>query len=191
MYDASLFYRDRAREMSDILDRLDLEAGKFALATCHRAENTDDPIRLREICLGLADTATSLPVVFPMHPRTRKVIEGNAFQEILAQCKVIDPVPFLDMVALEQAAKVILTDSGGVQKEAFFYGVPCMTMRDETEWTETVDLGRNVLCGASREKIRSAGSNHALAKEAGDGCPYGDGRAANYIGSILIDQSSD
>lgn len=190
MYDASLFYRDRAREKSDILSRLGLEAGKFALATCHRAENTDDPNRLREICLGLSDIASNLPVVFPMHPRSRKMITDNGFHRILAQAKTIDPVPFLDMVALEQTARVILTDSGGVQKEAFFYRVPCITMRDETEWVETTESGWNRLSGANRERIRSAASTAIANKGLETTMPYGDGHASRHIISIL-NQDSD
>jgi UDP-GlcNAc3NAcA epimerase len=185
MYDASLFYRDRAKEKSDILDRLGLEPGNFVLTTCHRAENTDDPNRLREICLGLSDIASTLTVVFPMHPRTRKKIDENGLRRILTQTKIIDPVSFLDMVALEQAAKVILTDSGGVQKEAFFYGVPCVTMRDETEWAETTKLGWNRLSGAGRERIRSAVSNALANKAVKNAIPYGDGQAAKRIASIL------
>jgi len=185
MYDASLFYRDRAKEKSDILDRLGLEPGKFVLATCHRAENTDDPNRLREICLGLSDIASTLTVVFPMHPRTRKRIDENGLRRILTQTKIIDPVSFLDMVALEQAAKVILTDSGGVQKEAFFYGVPCVTMRDETEWVETTKLGWNKLAGAVRKKIQSSVSSGSITKTGKRATPYGDGHAAKRIASIL------
>jgi UDP-GlcNAc3NAcA epimerase len=190
MYDASLFYRNRAREKSDILNRLGLEEGKFALATCHRAENTDNPNRLREICFGLSDLASTLPLIFPVHPRTRKMIDENDLQGTLAQAKIIDPVPFLDMVALEQAARVILTDSGGVQKEAFFYRVPCVTMRDETEWVETTESGWNRLSGAGREQIREAFS-HAMANKGVEmPIPYGDGHASRHILSIL-NQSSN
>jgi UDP-GlcNAc3NAcA epimerase len=182
MYDVALFYRDRARERSDILKRLGLKAGKFALATCHRAENTDDPIRLREICLGLSDIASSLPVVFPIHPRTRKLIEENRLGPHLERITILEPVSFIDMVALEQAAKLILTDSGGVQKEAFFYGVPCITMRDETEWLETVKSGANRLVGANRDKIRAAVSqSEEKIRAIGPKLPYGTGQAAKAI----------
>ncbi len=184
MFDVALFYRDLARQQSNILKVVNVEAGNFALATCHRAENTVDSNRLRQICLGLADIASILPVVFPIHPRTRKIIEENGFRKILTPVIIIDPLPFLDMVALEQSAKVILTDSGGVQKEAFFYNVPCVTMRDETEWVETLHLGWNHLTGASREKIflyAAHASRGSLAST-----PYGNGKAAYLIVSRLV-----
>ena len=188
MYDVALFYRDRAREKSDILDRLGVRAGEFALATCHRAENTDDPIRLREICLGLSDIASSLPVVFPMHPRTRKQIEELQLGSSLAPVKVVDPVSFIDMVALEQAAKVILTDSGGIQKEAFFYNVPCITLRDETEWIETVKLKQNVLVGASREIIFSTYLNvKPTPSTVNSEEVYGNGTASKKIVARLLE----
>ena len=192
MYDAALFYRDRARETSDILDCLSLREEGFALATCHRAENTDDPIRLREICLGLSEVGSSLPVVFPIHPRTRKLIEENGLQQSLLQIKVIDPIPFFDMIALEQAAKLILTDSGGVQKEAFFYGVPCITMRDETEWVETVESGANRLVGANRERIQVA-ARQLIPKSRTDNPTrvYGTGKAATAILSHLLNHDTE
>ncbi len=188
MYDVALFFRDRARQQSEILAKLNLSAGDFALATCHRAENTDDPERLNEILSALAKVAERLPVVFPLHPRTRKLISEYSLSHHLAILTVTDPLPFLDMIALEQAAKLILTDSGGVQKEAFFYGVPCITMRDETEWVETVELGCNSLTGASKKAILIAAElainngRHIQLKES----PYGQGNAAAIIASRLI-----
>lgn len=156
MYDVAMFYQDRARRKSRILKTLDLTPTGFALATCHRAENTDCPTRLAEILLAMGSLATQMPVVFPLHPRTRKLIADYGFSHYLARLTTTDPLPFLDMIALEQAACVILTDSGGVQKEAFFYGVPCITMRDETEWIETVDNGWNILTGADSGRILAA-----------------------------------
>jgi UDP-GlcNAc3NAcA epimerase len=193
MYDVALYYRDRARDSSDILDRLSLRAGEFALATCHRAENTDDPIRLREICLGLSEVGSILPVVFPIHPRTRRLITENGLQQHLLHITVIEPVPFFDMVALEQAARIILTDSGGVQKEAFFYGVPCITMRDETEWVETVDSGANHLAGANRDRIEEA-ARHFIAPKIridAETHVYGSGKAASAVLSHLLHHHSD
>ena len=187
MYDVALFYRDRARQNSTVLQTLGLTPGAFALATCHRAENTDDPQRLSSILSALAEIATQLPVVMPLHPRTRKLIGDYGLASLLAQMTVTDPLPFLDMVALEQASRVILTDSGGVQKEAFFYGVPCITMRDETEWVETVDLGWNQLVGASTPSILSAanGIMHSP-PESVSAKPYGTGKAASDILALLI-----
>ena len=177
MYDAALFYRDRARENSKALQNLGLTAGNFVLATCHRAENTDDPQRLKSILSALAEVSLGLPVVLPLHPRTRKLIDDYGLAPLLGKLTITGPLPFLDMVALEQASRLIVTDSGGVQKEAFFYGIPCITMRDETEWVETVELGWNVLTGASRERILSAASSPARPVEKGN-LPYGDGKAS-------------
>ena len=186
MYDVALFYRDRARQQSQVLVHLGLKPWGFALATCHRAENTDDPQRLRAILGALAEIARQLPMVLPLHPRTRKVIADNGLEGALGKITVVDPLSFLDMVCLEQFSKVVLTDSGGVQKEAFFYGVPCITMRDETEWTETVDLGWNTLVGADERRIVEAALS-AATPYGSQGLPYGDGRASEaIIGKILV-----
>lgn len=186
MYDVALFYRDRAQQDSTVLQTLGLMPGAFALATCHRAENTDDPQRLSSILSALADIATQLPVVFPLHPRTRKLIGDYGLVPLLAKLTITDPLPFLDMVALEQASRLILTDSGGVQKEAFFYGVPCVTLRDETEWGETVSLGMNQLCGANTEKIIAVAGNAISTKPLAIENPYGKGNAANELMEILF-----
>ncbi|MEF8721773.1 UDP-N-acetylglucosamine 2-epimerase (non-hydrolyzing) [Candidatus Accumulibacter phosphatis] len=187
MYDVALYYRDHARSRSRILQSLALSERGFALATCHRAENTDDPQRLGEILSGLTQVAKQVPVVFPLHPRTRRLSEEYGYSDYLSALIVTEPLAFLDMVALEQSARVILTDSGGVQKEAFFYGVPCITMRDETEWVETVESGLNCLVGASRARIAVAFANIADTPSfipcAG---VYGQGRAANDIVSKLL-----
>ena len=187
MFDVALFYRDRARRTSTILGRLGLAEGNFILATCHRAENTDDPALLREIILALAEIAESLPVLLPMHPRTRKLVTDYGLDDRLGAVQVIAPLPFLDMVALEQVAKIILTDSGGVQKEAYFYGVPCVTMRDETEWVETVQQGWNRLAGASYQAILAAVREIDRTRPARPGSsPYGAGDAAKRIVSLLL-----
>jgi UDP-GlcNAc3NAcA epimerase len=186
MYDVSLFYRDRARQQSAIQETLKLPQGGFVLATCHRAENTDDPKRLGEILSALATVGRQLPVVLPPHPRTRKLVAEYGLSHHLATLIVTEPLPFLDMVALEQAARIILTDSGGVQKEAFFYGVPCITMRDETEWVETVELGANRLVGASRiailEAVKVVMRSDLLQSNSE---PYGNGQAASKIVALL------
>jgi UDP-GlcNAc3NAcA epimerase len=187
MYDVALFYRDLARQKSTVLQTLGLTPGAFALATCHRAENTDDPQRLSSILSALAEIATQLPVVLPLHPRTRKLIGDYGLASLLDQLIVTDPLSFLDMVALEQASRIILTDSGGVQKEAFFFGIPCITMRHETEWVETVDLGWNQLVGASTPSILSAanGIMQNLPKSI-SAKPYGTGNAASDILALIV-----
>lgn len=187
MYDVALYYRERAKAQSKILQTYNLQEKGFALATCHRAENTDAPARLEGIVSALAEIAAEIPVVLPLHPRTSKLLQQFGLERYLDALIVVDPLPFLDMVALEQAAKVILTDSGGVQKEAFFYQVPCITMRDETEWVETVELGWNRLVGASREMILDAYAAMATRMPKAGGEPYGNGGAAERILAQLTD----
>lgn len=146
MYDALLQYMELAERRSTILRDLGLEPRRYALATVHRAENTDDPARLGGILEGLHRiVASGLPVVAPLHPRTRTA--ATRYGLSLDGLKVLPPVSYLDMLMLEKHARVILTDSGGVQKEAFFLGVPCVTLRHETEWVETVQTGANWLAG--------------------------------------------
>jgi UDP-GlcNAc3NAcA epimerase len=189
MYDVALYYRERAKAQSKVLQVHGLHEKGFALATCHRAENTDDPARLEGIVSALAEIAIDMPVVLPLHPRTRKLLQQFGLEHHLGTLIVVDPLPFLDMVALEQAAKMILTDSGGVQKEAFFYQVPCITMRDETEWVETVELGWNRVVGASREAILAAYAAMATNTPEAGGKPYGEGRAAERILALITDSA--
>ncbi|MGB9889820.1 MAG: non-hydrolyzing UDP-N-acetylglucosamine 2-epimerase [Anaerolineae bacterium] len=182
MYDAALLYLDLAERKSRILERLDLAPRSYALATVHRAENTDDLERLRAIFEGLGRIGREgLPVILPLHPRTRKQVEAMGFHSDSVQ--LMEPVSYLDMLVLEKNARVILTDSGGVQKEAFFFRVPCVTLREETEWVETVEAGWNVLVGCDPERIVRA------ALEARPGVesvwPYGDGRAAERIVNLV------
>jgi UDP-GlcNAc3NAcA epimerase len=188
MFDVALFYGDRARSQSTILKSLKLNDKSFALATCHRAENTDDAHRLKQVLSALAEICSSqLPVVLSLHPRTRKKVEDFGLGGLLTGLIVTEPLPFLDMIALEQAAKVILTDSGGVQKEAFFHEVPCVTMREETEWTETVESGWNTLAGADAGKIKDAVFNilrdnrAAVANQ-----PYGSGASAETTVNLIL-----
>jgi UDP-N-acetylglucosamine 2-epimerase len=157
---------------------LGLQPGRYALATIHRAENTDDPIRLAAIMDGLAGIAIAgLPVVLPIHPRTRHRVDIDALS--VHGLQIIEPQSFAHMVALEAGARVILTDSGGVQKEALWLGVPCITVRDETEWTETVACGWNQLVMADPSEIQEA-----VLRPRPSGDPpmiYGDGRASGRI----------
>ncbi|MEZ5659089.1 MAG: UDP-N-acetylglucosamine 2-epimerase (non-hydrolyzing) [Burkholderiaceae bacterium] len=184
MYDVALHFRELARTRSGALERLGVRDGGFVLATCHRAENTDDPHRLAQILSALGELAADRPLVLPLHPRTRKLVGERGLNDALSRVIVTEPLSFLDMVALEQAAAVIVTDSGGVQKEAYFYEVPCVTMRDETEWVETVDLGWNQVVGADRERIVRAVAQAAPGRR--DQSPYGDGRASARIIEALL-----
>ncbi len=155
MYDAFLFNRQLASQNSRILETLELAAKEYILCTIHRAENTDDPSRLAQILTALS--RVEKPVVLPLHPRTRKIIEEQGLSDrLVGNVRVIDPVGYLDMIALEVNSLKLVTDSGGVQKEAYFAGVPCITMRDETEWVETVKVGWNILTGAVESRIIDA-----------------------------------
>jgi UDP-GlcNAc3NAcA epimerase len=186
MFDAALRFRDIATTQSRILERVGCVARQFALVTVHRAENTDDPQRLAVILEAVAKVAERIPVVWPIHPRTRKAIDDLGLASRLGGAvKQIEPVGYLDMVMLESAAAVISTDSGGVQKEAFFFGVPCVTLRNETEWVELVDLGWNELVPPTdpsfmAERVLSRiGTSGKLAN------PYGAGAAALEIATVL------
>jgi UDP-GlcNAc3NAcA epimerase len=190
MHDVALFYGERARRQSSILDRLGLTTKSFVLATCHRAENTDDKARLTAIIEALCDLSARMPVILPLHPRTHRLLQTHGLADKIGNIVVLEPLPYLDMVALEQAAYVICTDSGGVQKEAYFFDVPCVTMRDETEWVELVQAGGNQLAGADRERIKSA-VKRASTQPKSTIQAYGDGHTAEKILNILIDQMTD
>lgn len=153
MYDAALYYAERAEQRSRILETERLKSKNYILATIHRAENTDDPIRMQNILAGFAES--EMTIVWPVHPRTRKRIIEFGLQMPLI-IKAIEPIGYLDMIMLEKHAGMIATDSGGIQKEAYFHKVPCMTLRDETEWVELIECGANILVGADRNKIISA-----------------------------------
>lgn len=155
MYDATLFYMKRAKNTFS-LKSWDLGEKNYVLCTVHRAENTDNPKRLISIFTALQEIAKSLPVALPLHPRTQKLIKDLGEQKLLESLTILEPVSYLEMQVLEMGAKVILTDSGGMQKEAFFHRVPCVTLRNETEWVETLDLGWNQLAGSIKENILSA-----------------------------------
>lgn len=146
-----------AKSHSDILEKLGLDSNPFILSTIHRAENTDNAVRLTNIVDALCDIGMSQEVVFPCHPRTEKLLKQNDLWNTLTDAiKIIRPVGYLDMLVLEMKASKILTDSGGVQKEAYLLGVPCITLREETEWVETVTDGWNILTGAEKGKIVKA-----------------------------------
>ena len=186
MYDSVLFNAALAKRSSGVLQRLELEPKTYYLATIHRAENTDDPQRLAGILGALR--AVSVPVILPLHPRTRKTL-GAALGEIGGNVRVIDPVPYLDMLMLERNARIILTDSGGVQKEAYWFGVPCVTLRDETEWVELVEAGWNRVVGSdSRAVLQAATEIEATASNdvaIAQRNVYGNGRAAGEIVDLL------
>lgn len=188
MHDASIYFRELALEQSTILERMGLAPGGYVLATCHRAENTDDATNLEQILGALNLIAEEMPVVLPLHPRTRKLMDKFDLAGRAGRIKFTEPLSFFDMVRLEISASAIITDSGGVQKEAFFYGVPCITLRDETEWVETVESGWNKLCGADAECILDVWGGLKKSPPNSDrGSPFGSGNAAQKIMADLME----
>lgn len=188
MYDVALHHGSRVDESGRILAQLGLAPASYVLATVHRAENTDHEQRLLAIVEGLQAVAQRMPVVWPLHPRTRGVLQRMGRLDGLSpNVRLIDPVGYLDMVQLEKYAAAIATDSGGVQKEAFFYRVPCVTLRDETEWVELVDAGWNRLVPPLSADAVQAAIVAALGQRGADVQPYGAGDAAQRIVGRLVE----
>jgi UDP-GlcNAc3NAcA epimerase len=182
MYDVALHHGGRVEPDGGLLRQLSLNSRPYVLATVHRAENTDVPERLAAIVEGLTTMAKSLPVVWPVHPRTRGVLEKmGALKQLSESVTLIDPVGYLDMVQLEKFAALVATDSGGVQKEAFFYSVPCVTLRDETEWGELVEAGWNRLAPPTSAQQITSALTAALGSRGRAIAPYGAGEAAQLI----------
>lgn len=187
MFDAALQHSGAAEAQSTVLASLALSGSPYLLATIHRAENTDNADRLRVILGALGDLSRRHVVVLPLHPRTRKFVEeSEELRVLLGNVRVIPPVGFLDMISLERAAALIVTDSGGVQKEAYFHGIPCVTLRNETEWTELIVLGWNRLCPPDRLEHVVATVESAIGTVGESGTPYGDGNASALIAGCLI-----
>ena len=180
MLDATIASRPIANERSKVLDELKLTPGAYTLVTVHRASNTDDHERLHRILNTLNEMTEA--VVFPVHPRTCAALRDIPIRWG-SHVKTIDPVGYLDMLVLEQHARLIVTDSGGVQREAYFLGVPCVTLRDETEWTETVEAGWNTLVGADPERILEAWSDFTPPQHRPP--IFGDGHAGERIADFL------
>ena len=177
MYDAVLFYRQKAKEVSSIVKRESLKKNGFALVTLHRAENTSDPERLKSICTALNEIHKTLPVVMPLHPRTKGFLKSL---NLRLDVNVIEPVGYFDMLSLIENCKLVLTDSGGLQKEAYFFEKFCLTLRDQTEWVELVEAGANEIVGADTEKILAGfRKNQDIAIKSTS--LYGDGYAARKI----------
>jgi UDP-GlcNAc3NAcA epimerase len=190
MYDASMYYAEK-EDRSALLRRLGLTPKRYVLATIHRPSNTDDPEQLKILLDGLALVARELPVVWPVHPRTRCAIERSGLLGRTEGLKLIDAVGYLDMLCLERHARAIATDSGGVQKEAFFFRVPCVTMRPSTEWVELVESGWNRLLPPTNAAELAAGILAALDSRGAEGDPYGGGNACQRIVHALKGRSAD
>lgn len=185
MYDAALLFGKEAEQRSTILQTLGLSPKEFLLCTVHRAENTDSQERLCQIAQAWTEIAASERIVIPLHPRTRIYLEKyNLLATLQQQSNILftDPLGFLDMVMLERNARIILTDSGGIQKEAYFHKTPCITLREETEWTETIESGWNQLAGFHAKDIIKCLSTSNDRKEIQE---YGDGNTAQKILDLL------
>jgi UDP-GlcNAc3NAcA epimerase len=187
MYDAALTFGTIAEQTSTVLSSLRLEAKQFYLCTVHRAENTNDRERLSQIMQALIEIARlECPVILPLHPGTKKNMETWQLASLIASNKslrLIEPVDYIDMIMLEKQAKTILTDSGGIQKEAYFHRTPCITLRDETEWVETIAAGWNQLAGYRKENILFCLENKMQQTEIDE---YGNGHAADKIIQTLF-----
>jgi UDP-GlcNAc3NAcA epimerase len=183
MADALRAATSNGRPTSGIVGALGLEPCGYVLATIHRAANTDEPGRLEPLIAGLARMSET--VVLPLHPRTRKALAARGIATP-SNVRMLDPVGYADMIALVASARVVVTDSGGVQKEAYWLAVPCVTLRDETEWIETVDAGWNQLVPADPDRIADAVA-HA-ARPASHPPLYGDGHAAQRIVQVIDEQ---
>jgi len=180
MYDALLFNLELSHQRSHILDQLHLKKGAYALATVHRAANTDDRGRMHSILDALGSLSTQ--VIFPVHPRTRKMI-GEWDLTVNSNVKLVEPVGPFEMLSLEEYANCILTDSGGVQKEAYLLSVRCLTLREETEWVETVEAGWNKLVGVDTAAIHDNFESWHPSRPRTS--LYGDGNASGKICAIL------
>ena len=185
MYDATLYFAQQAEQHSHLLEKLGICSKAYYLATIHRAQTTDEPERLASILRAFAEIP--MPIILPLHPRTKKVIDASPMlvQMVasIPMLRIIDSVSYMDMLILEKHAVAILTDSGGVQKEAYFHRTPCITLRDETEWVETLDSGWNQLTGTDTQRILQA-LNQCITPNT-EIAEYGTGNAANNIIEIL------
>ena len=197
MYDSILYYSKLAEKRSTILRNLGLFPAKtpnselrtpnYYLATLHRAENTDNPKKLESILKALHEIGKNTPVILPLHPRTKKMMKVYRLFSKFKNIRFIEPVSYLDMLQLEKNAKAILTDSGGVQKEAYWLRVPCFTLREETEWVETIESGWNVLTGTNAKRIVGGVGHLEKRRMYPKGRKmYGDGKASRKIVKILM-----
>lgn len=194
MYDVTRYYQKKAKEHLS-LSKFGLTDKEYVLCTVHRAENTDDPEKLEGIFDALSIIAKDIKIVIPLHPRTFKMLKEYNIDHYLKHLNVLTPISYLEMARLQMSAHAIFTDSGGMQKEAFFHKVPCLTLREETEWVETIQLGWNTLCGADKEKIllqwdKLSNSDSIKKMSQNQPQPYGDGTSSATIVSLLMKEFS-
>ena len=193
MYDNSLYFSQMADQKSDIIERLGLTPRAFVLATIHRPANTDNANNLQSIFAALLDIAEQeqIDIVLPLHPRTRKMLPEQLSQTLLERIdatqgfKIIDPASFFEIIRLEKNARVVMTDSGGVQKEAFFFQTPCVILRPETEWVEIIEAGAGIITDADYERIMDAYAELA-GKNVHFPPLFGDGHASENILKEII-----
>ncbi len=178
MYDAAMYYTPRAQKPTARIPE------KFILATLHRAENTDNENRLRDIFEALGEIAQTTPVVLPLHPRTRNIIHKSGIQTY--GVTISEPLGYLNMIWLLKNCQMVMTDSGGLQKEAYFFQKPCITLRNETEWTELTRAGINELAGANKKNILNAYTHFSTQKILFPEELYGDGRASEKIVDSIL-----
>jgi len=182
MFDAVKHYESKIETHSTIIKAQDLHGKPFILTTLHRAENTNNPVRLRAICEAFNEINRQVKIVLPLHPRTKAFLESN---HIPLDVHIIDPVGYFDMLALLRNCQLVMTDSGGLQKEAYFFEKFCITLRDQTEWVELVEAGANVIAGAEKQNILTQfKANYQKSVTVKEGL-YGDGHAAALIVSHL------
>lgn len=181
MLDAARFYEKQAATMAKVAKEITYP--KFALSTIHRAENTDDIVRLKEIALALNEIHKTIPVVLPVHPRTAKKLADHG---VKLDVHLLEPVGYFDMISFLSRCELVLTDSGGLQKEAYFFEKPCVTFRDETEWVELVEVGANKVVGANKNAIVKASQEYLSNKPKFTQKLYGDGKASEKIIEALL-----
>lgn len=186
MQDAATYYASQLGDDTAFLEKHDLESGKYVLATIHRQENTDDPNVLRQLFSALSEINESVPVVLPLHPRTRQRIEKAGIRH---QLRILEPQGYFDMIRLIRNSRLVMTDSGGLQKEAYFFRKFCITLREQTEWIELVEHGVNRVCGSDPNEIMDAFNSFTKSEFVADSDLYGGGAAAQYIADKLLSQS--
>lgn len=194
MYDNSLHFSKIAEQKTNVLKANNLEKGDFILTTIHRNNNTDEPLRLNALFGSIHKIAITnkVNIVIPLHPRTAKLLQQNLSLELYTRIqenkyiKIVPPVSFLEMIALEKNASMVMTDSGGVQKEAFFFQKPCIILRSETEWVELVDCGSATITDADETKILKAYTDFSTAKNLKFPTLFGDGKAAEFICETIL-----
>lgn len=194
MYDNSLFFSEVAEEKTKLIEKHQLKKNQFILATIHRNNNTDDPKRLNALFSAINSLSIQhqLDVVLPLHPRTAKLLESQLSADNLssiksnARFKMIEPASFLEMIALEKNCGIVITDSGGVQKEAFYFEKPCIILRPETEWVELVECGSAIIADANEVKIKSAFEQLYQNKSLNFPKLYGNGKAAEFICEEMV-----